>query len=345
MSCLWPRPRRAESHPGAKASARQNDRIRCHTNSLAPHASREFVYETVQLDPWAICLGRYPLGYPIEDWFRSEPRVQTRGTDEVIVYESSSEYADVTDMFRRLKSLDEGSVAFQRQREMIITRLLPLADHIARRYGGRGEPFDDLIQAARVGLMNAVNRFDVDKGADFLSFAVPTMLGEVRRHFRDFGWAIKVPRAAKDVQPQLNRARGELTQRLSRAPTASEVAAHLGVGRQLVVDATIAGANYATMSTDQSAGADEDGRSLGGTFGEVDSNLDKVLDVETVRPLIAALPERQRTVLILRFFGNLTQSQIADRVGCSQMHVSRLLARALDTLRNQAREPALAGTG
>lgn len=260
------------------------------------------------------------------------------------MYESSSEYSDVTEMFRRLKSLDEGSVAFQRQREVIVRRLLPLADHIARRYGGRGEPFDDLVQAGRVGLMNAVNRFDVDKGSDFLSYAVPTMLGEVRRHFRDFGWAIKVPRGVKDVQPQLNRARAELTQRLRRAPTASEVAEHLGVDRQLVVDATIAGANYATMSTDRAAGVDDDGRSLGDTFGEVDSNLDKVLYVETVRPLIAALPERQRTVLTLRFFEHLTQSQIADRVGCSQMHVSRLLARALDTLRSQAREPALAAT-
>ena len=126
------------------------------------------------------------------------------------MYEPNSEYADVTDMFRQLKSLHEGSLAFRRQREVIVNRALPLADHIARRYGGRGEPFDDLVQAARVGLINAVNRFDVDKGADFLSFAVPTMLGEVRRHFRDFGWAVKVPRGIKEAQPQLDRARAEL---------------------------------------------------------------------------------------------------------------------------------------
>lgn len=261
------------------------------------------------------------------------------------MYERSSEYADVTDMFRRLKSLDDGSRAAQRQRELIVERLLPVADHIARRYGGRGEPFDDLVQAARLGLINAVNRFDVDKGADFLSFGVPTMLGEVRRHFRDFGWAVKVPRGIKEAQPQLNRARTELTQRLRRAPTASEVAEHLGIDRQLVVDATIGGANYSTMSTDRAVRAGEGDRTFGDTVGEIDSNLDRVLDVESVRPLIAALPDRQRTVLKLRFFEHLTQSQIADRVGCSQMHVSRLLAQALGTLRNQAREPSLAETG
>lgn len=258
---------------------------------------------------------------------------------------STSDYSDVTEMIRHLKSLDDQSPAFRRQRDAIIQRSLPLADHIARRYGGRGEPFDDLVQAARVGLINAVNRFDVDKGADFLSFAVPTMLGEVRRHFRDFGWAVKVPRGIKEAQPRLVRARAELSQRLRRAPNASEIAEHLGIDRQRVVDATVGGANYSTMSTDRAVGAGEDDRSFGDTLGEVDSNLDKVLDVETVRPLIAALPERQRTVLTLRFFENLTQTQIADRIGCSQMHVSRLLARALDTLRSQAREPVLAVTG
>ena len=115
----------------------------------------------------------------------------------------NSSYADVSEMFRRLKLLDEGSLEFRRQREAIVERCLPLADHIAHRYGGRGEPFDDLVQAARVGLVNAVNRFDVDTGVEFLSFAVPTMMGEVRRHFRDYGWAVKVPRRIKELQPQM----------------------------------------------------------------------------------------------------------------------------------------------
>jgi RNA polymerase sigma-B factor len=263
----------------------------------------------------------------------------------LLVSEPTSEYSEVTEMFRHLKLLDEGSSAFRRQRDEIIKRSLPLADHIARRYGGRGEPFDDLVQAARVGLVNAVNRFDFDNGADFLSFAVPTMMGEVRRHFRDYGWAIKVPRRVKELQPQLIRARAVLSQRLGRAPNASEIADHLGIDRDLVVEATIGGAHYSTKSTDMPVGTGDDYRPFGDTLGDVDPNLDKVLGVETVRPLIAALPERQRTVLNLRFFENLTQTQIAERIGCSQMHVSRLLAKALDTLRSHVREPGLAAAG
>ena len=256
----------------------------------------------------------------------------------------NSQYADVTDMFRELKSLDEKSSAYRRQREAIIERALPIADHIARRFSNRGEPFDDLVQAARVGLVNAVNRFDVETGSDFLSFAVPTMMGEVRRHFRDHGWAIKVPRRLKDLQKQLVQTRGDLSQRLGRAPTASEIAGHLEIDRELVVQAMIAGSNYSTRSTDVPVGPDGESRTLGDSFGEVDPNLDSVIDVETVRPLIAALPDRQRDVLRLRFFENLTQTQIAARIGCSQMHVSRLIAQALRTLRTQVREPELAAT-
>ena len=248
-----------------------------------------------------------------------------------------SEYSDVTDMFRRLSSLDEGSVAFRRQREAIVERSLPIADHIARRFSNRGEPLDDLVQAARVGLVNAINRFDVETGSEFLAFAVPTMMGEVRRHFRDYGWAVKVPRRLKDIQRQLVQARGELSQRLGRAPTASEIADHLGVDREPVVEAVIAGSSYSTRSTDLQTGPDDEYHPLGETLGDVDPNLDAVIDVETVRPLIAALPDRQRTVLVLRFFENLTQTQIAERVGCSQMHVARLLAQALRTLRSQVR--------
>jgi RNA polymerase sigma-B factor len=256
-----------------------------------------------------------------------------------VVSESTSEYADVTEMFRHLKTLDPESTAFRRQREAIVGRTLPLADHIARRYRNRGEPIDDLVQAARVGLVNAVNRFDPDNGADFLSFAVPTMMGEVRRHFRDYGWAVKVPRRLKDLQGQLVKARAELSQQIGRAPTATEVARHLGIDREAVMEATIASSNYSTLSTDIRATADDEYRSVGDTLGDIDPNIDKVVDLETVRPLIAALPDRERTVLTLRFFESLTQTQIAERMGYSQMHVSRLLAQALRRLRDQLREP------
>lgn len=257
----------------------------------------------------------------------------------------NTNYAEVTAMFRHLRSLEESSPAYRRQREVIAQRCLPLAEHIARRYGGRGEPHDDLVQVARVGLVSAINRFDVDNGADFLSFAVPTMMGEVRRHFRDHGWAMKVPRGIKELLPQLNRARAELSQRWGRAPNATEVAEFLGIERQAVVEATIAGGNYSTMSTDMTFGSDDDHLALSDTLGAVDSALEKVLDVESVRPLLASLPERERTVLRLRFFENMTQTQIAQRVGCSQMHVSRLLTKALDRLRSQMTEPRYAQAG
>ncbi|MFV9633749.1 SigB/SigF/SigG family RNA polymerase sigma factor [Mycobacterium neumannii] len=257
--------------------------------------------------------------------------------------EAISEYGDVTEMFRRLKALDEGSLPYRRQREAIVDRTLPLADHVARRYRNRGEPIDDLVQAARVGLVNAVNRFDPDNGADFLSFAIPTIMGEVRRHFRDYGWAIKVPRRLKDLQGQLVKARAELSQQIGRAPTPSEVAAHLGIEREAVMEATIASSNYSTLSTDVQASADDEFRSVGDTLGDIDPNIDKVVDLETVRPLIAALPEREKTVLVLRFFESMTQTQIAERMGYSQMHVSRLLAQALRRLREQVCEPGTDG--
>jgi len=253
--------------------------------------------------------------------------------------DADHEYADVAEMFCELRNFHEESVHFQRERDRIIQRCLPLADHIARRYGGRGEPHDDLVQAARVGLVNAVKRFDSERGTDFLAFAVPTMMGEVRRHFRDYGWAVKVPRRVKDLQVQLKRSHAQLSQQLGRAPKASEIAEHLGLDRDVVVEATIAGRHYSAVSSDIPAGDDDKSRPVSETLGGADPGLDRVLNLETVRPLIAALPDRERTVLRLRFFDNLTQTQIAERIDCSQMHVSRLITKAISTLRTQAGEP------
>jgi RNA polymerase sigma-B factor len=252
-----------------------------------------------------------------------------------------SEYADVTDMFRRLTTLDQQSIEYRRQRDVIIERYLPLANHIARRFSNRGEPLDDLVQVARVGLIQAVNRFDAENGADFLAFAVPTMMGEVRRYFRDHGWSVKVPRRLKELNSQLKRSREELFQQFGRAPTASEIATHLGIDREEVVQAQIASSAYSTLSSDAPRGAsdDDEGRSVSSSLGDLDANLDKVLDVETVRPLLAALPEREQEVLRLRFFENMTQTQIGERLGISQMHVSRLLARSLAALRQQVPTP------
>jgi RNA polymerase sigma-B factor len=239
-------------------------------------------------------------------------------------------------MFRELATVTAGSMEFQRQRDKIVERCLPLADHIARRFEGRGEPRDDLVQVARVGLVNAVVRFDVETGSDFVSFAVPTIMGEVRRHFRDNSWSVKVPRRLKELHLRLGAATAELSQRLGRAPTATELAVELDMERDEVVEGLVAGSSYNTLSIDTGGGSeDDDARAIADTLGDVDAGLDRIEDREALRPLLEALPERERMVLVLRFFESMTQTQIAERVGISQMHVSRLLAKSLTRLRDQ----------
>ena len=237
-------------------------------------------------------------------------------------------------MFRELAKYDVDSPDFRERRDRIVQRCLPLADHIARRFDGRGEARDDLVQVARLGLVNAVIRYDVDTGSDFVSFAVPTIMGEVRRHFRDNSWSVKVPRRLKELHLRLGAATSELSQRLGRAPTASELAAELDMNRDEVVEGLVAGSSYNTLSID-SGGGGEDAPAIADTLGGVDVSLDQIDNREALRPLLAALPERDRTVLMLRFFEGLTQTQIAERVGVSQMHVSRLLAKSLARLRDQ----------
>lgn len=238
-------------------------------------------------------------------------------------------------MFRDLSALPVDSGEYERQRERIIARCLPLADHCAQRYVNRGEPRDDLIQIARLGLINAVNRFDVDKGVDFLSFAVPTIMGEVKRYFRDSGWSVKVPRRLKERHQLLGAAMADLSQRLNRAPTPSELAAELQMDRAEVVESMIAGSCYRTLSYDAPTGGDADASpTLVDTLGHRDADMDHIENREALRPLLAALPERERKILQMRFFESMTQTQIADRLGISQMHVSRLLARSLAQLRD-----------
>ncbi|MFL0175561.1 SigB/SigF/SigG family RNA polymerase sigma factor [Mycobacterium sp. SMC-18] len=246
----------------------------------------------------------------------------------------TAEYADVLEMFRQLQGTTEDSADYIEQRDAIIERCLPLADHIARRFEGKGEARDDLLQVARIGLINAVKRFDVEMGSDFASFAVPTIMGELRRHFRDNSWSVKVPRRMKELHLQIGTASAEMSQRLGRAPTASELAAELGIDRDEVLDGLMAGSSYKTTSIDGAAGSEER-PSLAETLGDVDPGLEKVEYREALRPLLAELPERERTVLVLRFFESMTQSQIAAKVGISQMHVSRLLAKTLAQLREK----------
>ena len=247
----------------------------------------------------------------------------------------SAEYADVTAKFHELSALPTDTPEYIALSEQIVQQCLPLTEHIARRFNNRGQDHDDLVQVARVGLLNAVNRFDVQTGSEFVAFAVPTIMGEVRRHFRDHGWAVKVPRRLKELHLRIGAATAEMSQRLGRAPTASELAAELGEDREEVVQGLIAGSSYTTRSIDAGRDDDDDTQFLAGTLGESDSALDRIEDREALRPALAKLPEREREVLRLRFFKSMTQTQIAERVGVSQMHVSRLLARSLTTLRQE----------
>jgi RNA polymerase sigma-B factor len=244
------------------------------------------------------------------------------------------EYTDVNDMLGRLATLSEGSAAWQYQRQAIVIRCLSLAEHIARRFNERGMEFDDLVQVARVGLVAAVDRFDVDNGADFLSFAVPTIRGELRRHFRDRGWAMRVPRRLKDMNVAISAAIPAITQQLGRAPTARELATHLDVDRDEIVQTLIARDCYRTMSLDAPLTiGDCESETLGATMGSPEPDYELVVNREALRALIPRLDDRQRAVLRMRFFESMTQSQIAERLGVSQMHVSRILARTLAGMR------------
>jgi RNA polymerase sigma-B factor len=248
----------------------------------------------------------------------------------------SDEYEDVVDMFRVLRSLPAESHEFARQRECIIARCLDLADNVARHFDRRGENLEDLTQVARLGLMNVVNRFEPDMGSGFLAFAIPTMMGEVRRYFRDHGWSVHVPRRLRDRHGQITRAAADFTHEFGRAPTPGELADSLGLDRDEVVESLIAAESYNVRSID-APGLRGDGGAqlLADTLGDIDPRFEHITDLEAVRPLLAALPERERTVLYLRFFGSMTQSQIAARIGVSQMHVSRILERTLTELRER----------
>lgn len=252
------------------------------------------------------------------------------------VAERPDEYGDVRPMLATLHSLDVDDPDRRDLRDAAITRCLPLAEHIARRFDRRGEPLDDLVQVARMGLVNAVDRFDADRGSDFLAFAVPTIMGEVRRHFRDTGWAVRVPRRLKELHLDITRAASTLAQELGRSPTTREVATELDVGEEDVVQGLQAASGYQTLSVDEHFAGGDSSQTLADVLGEDDPDLTVVEDHEALRVLLADLPERERTVLLLRFFGNQTQTQIADRIGVSQMHVSRILSGTLAKLRDRA---------
>ncbi|NKY86211.1 RNA polymerase sigma factor SigF [Nocardia veterana] len=247
-------------------------------------------------------------------------------------------YDDVAPLFTELAALPADDPRRAQLRERVIERCLPLAEHIARKFSGRGENFEDLLQIARVGLVAAVDRFDPTQGSPFLAFAVPTVMGEVRRHFRDHTWALRVPRRIKEIQTALGPTVETLSQRLGRMPRAREIAEEMDADLGEVTQALIARNAYQTQSLDVPTGEDDtrSGSSILDTLGDEDPTFGAIDDTLTVKPLIDALPERERYVLTMRFFGGMTQEQIARKLGCSQMQVSRILTRTLKQLREKA---------
>ncbi|PZS30592.1 MAG: B/F/G family RNA polymerase sigma-70 factor [Pseudonocardiales bacterium] len=241
---------------------------------------------------------------------------------------------EVWALFGRLGRLAEEDPARQEARDHLVELHLPLVEYLARRFRNRGEPYDDLVQVATIGLIKSIDRFDLDRGVEFTTYATPTIVGEVKRHFRDKGWTIRVPRRLQELKLSLAKATAELSQRQGRSPTVAELAKHLEVSEEEILEGLQSANAYSAVSLDAPDGSDEDSPAVADSLGAVDEALEGVEYRESLKPLLEQLPPREKKILLLRFFGNKTQSQIAAEIGISQMHVSRLLARTLASLRD-----------
>ncbi len=237
-------------------------------------------------------------------------------------------------LFVRLSTLSDGSPERVELRNQLVRMHIPLVEHLARRFRNRGEPLDDLTQVATIGLIKSVDRFDHERGVEFSTYATPTIVGEIKRHFRDKGWAVRVPRRLQELRLSLTTATSELSQRHGRSPTVHELAEHLGITEEDVLEGLESANAYSTLSLDV-PDSDDESPAVADTLGATDEALEGVEYRESLKPLLAQLPQREQKILVLRFFRNMTQSQIAAEVGISQMHVSRLLARTLAQLRDK----------
>lgn len=239
-------------------------------------------------------------------------------------------------LFAEFALLADGDPKKLALREQLISEHLGLVTHIARKYVNRGEPLDDLIQVGTIGLIKAIDRFEPDKGFEFSTFAMPTIVGEIKRYFRDKTWAVRVPRRLQELGASVSKAVTELSQQLDRSPTAQEIATHLKIELDDVVEAINANSAYSTVSLDTAF--DPEAPSLGDRFGSVDEALEGVEYRESLKPLLLALPEREKDILVMRFFENKSQTEIARTLGISQMHVSRILAQTLTKLRTSLQD-------
>ena len=237
-------------------------------------------------------------------------------------------------LFVQLSGLPKDSPERVELRNQLVRMHIPLVEHLARRFRNRGEPLDDLTQVATIGLIKSVDRFDVERGVEFSTYATPTIVGEIKRHFRDKGWAVRVPRRLQELRLSLTTATGELSQQHGRSPTVHELAERLGISEEEVLEGLESANAYSTLSLDV-PDTDDESPAVADTLGAEDDALEGVEYRESLKPLLAQLPQREQRILVLRFFRNMTQSQIATEVGISQMHVSRLLARTLAQLRDK----------
>ncbi|WP_084703966.1 RNA polymerase sigma factor SigF [Phaeacidiphilus oryzae] len=240
------------------------------------------------------------------------------------------------EFFVRLAELEEGTHEYQYVRNTLIELNLALVKFAARRFATRSEPMDDIVQVGTIGLIKAIDRFDPSYGVEFPTFAMPTVIGEIKRFFRDTSWAVRVPRRLQELRLALARASDDLEQRFGRPPTVRELAERLGLEEDEIVEGLSASNAYTAASLDAAFAGDteEDAQSsLEQRIGFDEPALEGIENLHSLKPLIAELPERERTILELRFRDELTQSQIGERLGISQMHVSRLLSRTLSRLR------------
>lgn len=236
-------------------------------------------------------------------------------------------------LFSRLATLEEGTPEYAYVRNTLVELNLSLVKFAATRFANRKQSMEDILQVGTIGLIKAINRFDVEREVEFTSFALPTIHGEIKRFFRDSGWAVRVPRRLQELRIDIARASDVLQQRLGRAPTSAELAAHLGVDEGTVREGRQAANGYSARSLDAAFEEDMTPSPAQRCLAEEDRAFDTLECVVALKPLIAALPERDRVILSLRFVEELTQKEIGQQLGISQMHVSRLLARALKVLR------------
>jgi RNA polymerase sigma-B factor len=231
-------------------------------------------------------------------------------------------------------------------REQLIEQYMSLVRSLARRYSYRGEQLDDLVQIGAIGLIKAIDRFDLSRGVELTTYATPNIIGEIKRHFRDRGWAVRVPRGLQELNVQLSKLVEQLTVQLGRSPTVPELAKAAGVNEEEVLEALESGRAYSSLSLSQGAGQD-DGEELDPleTLGEIEHQYEVSEDRAVLAPGFRVLDDRERKILHLRFFEGLTQSQIAQQVGISQMHVSRLIRRSLEKIREEIAAEDEAGRG